>query len=161
MTDTELFFIARGLHVLGVVLWIGGVGFVTLVLLPAIKQLTEPEQRLALFEQLEHRFSWQAKVFTLITGISGFYMLFYMNAWQRYLQPEFWWLHLMTLIWLFFTLVLFVLEPLVLHHWFNQRARANSDATFKLIHALHGVLLLLSLIAVFAAVTGSHGFQLL
>ena len=28
--------VARALHVLGVVLWIGGVGFVTTVLLPAV-----------------------------------------------------------------------------------------------------------------------------
>ncbi len=31
--------IARILHILGVVLWIGGVAFVTTVLLPTVKQL--------------------------------------------------------------------------------------------------------------------------
>ena len=36
--------IARALHVLAVVLWIGGVGFVTTVLLPAVRRLTRLRQ---------------------------------------------------------------------------------------------------------------------
>jgi uncharacterized membrane protein len=34
MRDADLFVLARALHVLGVALWIGGVAFVTTVLLP-------------------------------------------------------------------------------------------------------------------------------
>jgi len=39
------YIIARVVHVLSVVLWIGGVVMVTLVLLPAIKRLIEPKRR--------------------------------------------------------------------------------------------------------------------
>ena len=45
--------IARVLHVFGVVLWIGGVGFVTTVLLPAIRRFEAPEQRVLLYPSPE------------------------------------------------------------------------------------------------------------
>ncbi len=37
MQDFQYFVLARTFHVLGVVLWIGGVAFVTTVLIPALK----------------------------------------------------------------------------------------------------------------------------
>ena len=37
--------VARILHVIGVVLWIGGVAMVTTVLLPATRRLKAPEER--------------------------------------------------------------------------------------------------------------------
>ena len=48
--------IARTLHVLAIVLWIGGVGLVTTVLLPALRCLPDPAQRIAMFEAVEGRF---------------------------------------------------------------------------------------------------------
>ncbi len=156
MKDYDLFVLARSVHVLAVVIWIGGVAFITTVLLPALKKLATAQQRIELFEQLEHKFSWQAKVTTLITGISGFYMLYFLDAWHRYQELQFWWLHLMTCIWAIFTLVLFVLEPLFLHRWFLQQAQKDADKTFAKIQRMHIILLTLSLISVFGAVAGSH-----
>lgn len=155
--QADAFIFARVMHVLAVVLWIGGVAFVTTVLIPSLRKLDSNEDRLKLFETLEHKFAFQAKVTTVITGLSGAYMLTFMNAWQRYFDLQFWWLHLMTLVWLVFTLVLFVLEPLFLHQWFVDKAKQDSDATFKLIHFGHRVLLTLSLVAVLGGVAGSHG----
>ena len=43
------FALARAIHVLAVLLWIGGVAFVTTTLLPACRALAEPDQRIALF----------------------------------------------------------------------------------------------------------------
>jgi len=159
MDDVDVFVLARAVHVLGVVLWIGGVAFVTLILLPALKTIADGEQRLSLFEQLEGRFANQARIVTVITGIAGFCMVEFMDVWQRYQLVEYWWMHLMTFIWAIFTLVLFVLEPLVLHRVFHQKATQDSDRAFNLIHRMHKILLSLSLLAVFGAVAGSHGFQ--
>jgi uncharacterized membrane protein len=157
--DTAYFILARTLHVVGVVVWIGGVAFVTTVLISSLKETMDPVQRLAMFEQLERKFAFQARIVTLITGISGFYMLDFMNAWHRYQQPSFWWIHLMTFVWAVYTIVLFVLEPLVLHRWFRQQAIKNSDRAFAWLHGMHKILLALSLLAVLGAVAGSHGFQ--
>ncbi len=158
MNDFDLFVFARSVHVLAVVVWIGGVAFITTVLLPALNKMTDKAQRVSLFEQLEHKFAWHAKLATLATGISGYYMLDFLNAWQRYQDLSFWWLHLMTLVWFVFSLVLFVLEPLFLHRWFIEQANKNSDKTFVLLQRMHYLLLSLSLLAVFGAVVGSHGY---
>ncbi len=157
--DNDLFVIARALHVTGVVIWIGGVSFVTTVLIPNLRKISDPENRLNAFESIERRFAMQAKFVTLVTGLSGFYMLHFLGAWERYQYVQFWWLHLMTFVWIVFTIVLFVLEPLVLHRWFHAQATKNSDNAFTLLHGFHKLVLSMSVLAVFGAVAGSHGFQ--
>lgn len=114
------FVLARIFHVLAVVLWIGGVGFVTTVLIPSISKTEEPAVRLKIFEAIETKFGFQVKLTTLIAGISGVYMLEVTDGWSRYLNYEFWWLHLMTFVWAVFTLVLFILEPLFLQKMVSQ-----------------------------------------
>ena len=161
MDNFVYFGLARALHVVGVVLWIGGVAFVTTTLIPSLRKMPDTEKRFALFEQLEGKFAFQARIVTLVTGLTGFYMLEYMDAWERYQHVQFWWIHLMTLIWLIFTLVLFVLEPLVLHRRFKKLATQNSDRAFAMLHRMHKILLLLSLIAVFGTVAGAHGLLLI
>ncbi|MEH6471224.1 MAG: hypothetical protein V7752_08240 [Halopseudomonas sp.] len=153
MEDSHFFVIARALHVIAVVLWIGGVAFVTTVLIPAIRNSPSLENRLSLFETLEGRFSFQAKFTTLITGLSGFYMLYVMNAWSS-MQ---WWVYLMIFIWAIFTAVLFVLEPLFLHKWFHRQAKIDSGKALFFIQNMHIALLSISLVAVFGGVAGVHG----
>ena len=46
------FAIARALHVVAVVMWIGGVAMVTTVLLPATKQHVPAADRVAFFERV-------------------------------------------------------------------------------------------------------------
>lgn len=150
--------LARVVHVLGVILWIGGVAMVTTVLLPALRRMTDVERPIDLFERIEGGFSFQAKVTTLATGLSGFYMLHVMHAWDRYLDPRFWWVHLMTLVWVLFTLVLFVFEPLFLHRVFRERGERDPAGTLAVAQRMHVVLLTLSLLAVVGAVAGSHGW---
>jgi len=154
MDDASL---ARALHVFGVVLWIGGVGFVTTVLLPAVRRSVEPEQRVAFFERIEGRFAWQARGTTLLVGLSGFYLIERFDLWDRFSQIGFWWMHAMVFVWAVFSVMLFVAEPLFLHRWFHARAERDPDGTFRLIQRLHWALLSISLITVLGAVAGSHG----
>lgn len=149
--------LARVLHVLGVVLWIGGVAMVTTVLLPAACRLKAPAARADFFEEIERGFASQARVSTLIVGVSGFYLVHRLDLWERFAQAAYWWMHAMVGIWAVFTLVLFVLEPLFLHRWFLERARRAPESTFRLVAWFHWILLTLSLITVAGAVAGSHG----
>ena len=142
----------------GVVLWIGGVAFVTTVVIPTLRRVPGSDERLKLFETIEGRFSAQARVVTLVTGIAGFYMLHEFGAWGRYQDPSFWWIHFMTLVWVIFTLVIFILEPLFLHQWFRTFAERDSDGAFRLLHRFHALLLILSLIAIAGGVAGVRGF---
>src|SRR5210317_413268 len=126
--------LARVIHVIAVILWIGGVAMVTTVIIPAVKRLKSKEDQIKTFEQIEGRFAIQAKITTLLTGITGFYMLYVLDAWDRYLDYRFWWIHAMTLVWVLFTLILYVLEPLILHKLFKKYARENPVKTFGTIH---------------------------
>jgi uncharacterized membrane protein len=151
------FALARALHVLAVVLWIGGVAFVTTVLLPAVRRTQAPAERLAFFDRVERRFAWQARATTLLAGLSGFWMTHRYGLWARFTEPGFWWMHAMVLVWALFTLMLFVLEPLVLHRWLQARAKVDPEGTFALVQRLHWALLVLSLVATAGAVAGAHG----
>ena len=155
MNDLEL---ARVLHVLGVVLWIGGLAMVTTVILPAVRRLKSPEEQVDFFERIEHRFAWQARVTTLLTGGTGFYLLYRLDAWPRFALPGFSWLHVMIFVWALFTLMLFVLEPLVLRRLYRAQASRHPARVFSLIQGMHWVLPMLSLITVAAAVAVSHGW---
>lgn len=149
--------VARAIHVLAVVHWIGGVALVTAVILPAVARLAEPERRLAMFEEIEGRFSRQAKVSVTLAGLSGFWLTERLDAWDRFADAQFWWMHAMVAVWLIFTFVLFVAEPAFLHAWFRRRAARDPDGTFALILRAHWVLLTLSLVTVAGAVAGAHG----
>lgn len=154
------FYAARALHVLGVVLWIGGVAFVTLVLLPALRQSVAAPERVAMFDRIEGAFAQQARVTTLITGLSGLWLTHRLNAWSRFADAQYWWMHTMVAVWLLFTLMLFVFEPWFLHRWFHQRASIDPVGTFALIERLHRLLLAVSVVAVLGAAAGSHGWRM-
>jgi uncharacterized membrane protein len=145
--------IARALHVLCVVLWIGGVAMVTLVLVPGVSGESDAFSR---FESIERRFASQSKITVLLAGLSGFYMVWRLDLWARFAEPRFWWMHAMVAVWLIFTVVLFVLEPL-LHNRFRSSASRDPHGTMLLIQRFHWVLLTLSLITIAGAVAGSHG----
>lgn len=149
--------IARAIHVLAVVHWIGGVAMVTAVILPAVSRLAGPAARLTLFEAVEGRFARQARVSVTIAGLSGFYMTHRLDAWDRFLDPAAWWMHAMVLVWAAFTLMLFVAEPLFLHRWFHARATARPVEIFRLVARLHWTLLAASAAAIIGAVGGAHG----
>lgn len=149
------FALAHALHVLSVILWIGGVGFVTLVLIPALGR-TDEATRMARFHELEGRFAPQARVWVAVAGASGLWMVWRGDMWSRFADPQFWWMHAMVAAWLPFALMLYVLEPLVLH----RRMRDSTDPAgdFRRLRLMHQVLLGLSLVAAFGAAAGAHGF---
>ena len=155
------FLIARVLHVLGVVLWIGGVAMVTTVLLPTLARMHSATEAMAFFAQFRRRFAAQARFSTLFVGITGFYMVYVLDAWQRFTQWQYWWMHTMVLIWLLFTVMLFVMEPRARRRQDGIPEQENVSAeTFAKIQRKHMHLLILSLITIAGAVAGSHGWLL-
>ena len=154
------FAFARVFHVLGVVFWIGGVAMVTTVLIPAMAQMRSSSERMEFFGRIESRFAPQARFTTLLVGLSGFYMVHILNAWSRFAELRYWWMHAMVLVWGIFTLMLFVVEPFVLRRQVRRRDNGDPDKNFRRMRRMHQVLLSLSLVAVAGAVAGSHGWML-
>jgi uncharacterized membrane protein len=154
------FGLVLAIHVLAAVLWIGGVATITTVFLPAVRRLPSGAEQLALFDAIERRFARQSRGTSLVTGITGFYMAYRLDFRREFLMPAFWWLDAMVLVWLLFTIILFIAEPLFLHRWLEARARRLPDRTFALVQRLHWALLVLSLLTIFGAVLGAHGLSL-
>ena len=155
------FGIARALHLVAVVLWIGGVGMVTTVLLPGIRRGYPPKERFPAFHAIEARFAGQARWTTGLAGLTGLYMVWRIDAWDRFAVASFWWMHAMVLTWLVFTMMLFIAEPLFLDRVLERRAARDPEATYRLVERLHWMLLALSLVTVAGAASGVAGVDLL
>lgn len=149
------FILARIVHVVAVLMWIGGVAFVTTVILPTIRRNHEAPDRLAAFHRIESGFAWQARIWVLLAGLSGFWMVWRTDMWSRFADARFWWMWAMLIVWLAFSMMLFVLEPLFLHK--RMAASAHPRQDFRRMEAVHHILLLFSLLATIGAVGGSHG----
>jgi uncharacterized membrane protein len=153
------FALARVLHVLGVVLWIGGVAMVTVVLFPAMAQMKSASDRTEFFGCIESRFAPQARLTTLLVGLSGFYMVHILDAWNRFTELRFWWMHAMVLVWMIFTLMLFVVEPLVRRRQATKTSQRDPAKAFAQAQRMHWILLSVSLVTIAGAVAGSHGWM--
>jgi uncharacterized membrane protein len=151
---------ARALHVLAVVIWIGGVSMATTVILPAVRRRALGEIPLQAFQAIEGRFAWQARTAIVVVGLTGLYMTARLDLWDRFLTADFWWMHAMVCVWLLFAFVLFVAEPFIAHRRFGKWAMAKPDAAFAWLHRAHRLLLVLSLITIFGAVAGSQGWSI-
>lgn len=149
------FIAARVLHVLAVLMWIGGVAFVTTVVMPSIRRHHAPDERLAAFHRIEGLFAAQARLWVLLAGASGFWMIHRAGLWERFADPRFWWMHAMLGLWMVFALMLFLIEPLFLHRRFRASHRPAAD--FARMERMHRLLLALAIVTLLGAVAGSHG----
>lgn len=149
------FVIARIVHVVAVLFWIGGVAFVTLVVMPATRRQHQGEDRLAAFHRIESRFAPQARLWVLLAGASGFWMAWRADMWGRFADPHFWWMHAMVALWLVFMVMLFVIEPLFLHR--RMAASSAPAGDFARMETMHRILLAAAVLTLAGAVGGSHG----
>ncbi len=151
--------IAIGLHVLGVVWWIGGLAFVTFVFLPLLRkgELGGPQ---AVFPLIEGRFAPQVKTALILVGATGLYMLWRMDMWGKFGSWHYWWLWLMVIYWCWFALMLFVLGPSGMLKRMMKGSGNDQQKAWKRLHIVHGVLLTIGLIIVFAAIANVSGYGL-
>jgi len=154
----ETLVFARALHVLAVVIWIGGVAMVTTVVLPAARRGELGDDRSHAFQAIERRFVWHARAMVLLAGATGVYMLMRLDLWSRFGSIHYWWMHAMVGVWSLFALVLFIIEPLGLHKRLRGQSDADPEVSLRRLHRAHLVLLGLALITVFGAAAGSHGW---
>ena len=149
--------VARVIHVLALVHWIGGVAIVTTIILPHARTLTNAAEAIRYFEEFERPFARQARISVLFAGLSGFYMLAELNAWERLRSLAFWWLDLMIAVWVAFAVMIYVLEPLVVHAAFRRFAQINKERAFSIAQWLHWAALVAALAAISGGVLGSYG----
>ena len=92
----------------------------TTAILPAVRRGELGENGLQAFQAIEHRFVWQARGAVLLAGLTGLYMTWRLELWDRFRMATFWWMHAMVGLWLLFAFILFIAEPFVLHRPFQR-----------------------------------------
>ncbi|TAN59569.1 hypothetical protein EPN18_10275 [bacterium] len=156
-----MFLVMHIIHLLTVILWIGGLAFVTIIILPMAIKTPDALQKVLMFQRVEHRFAKLARAFNLITGISGIIML-YVTGWYSALFtsggiP----LTVMTMIWVFWFIMLFGLEPLVIKKMLEGMAKGGAkmdiDAIFIKLNRMHYLMVFISLLASVMGVLVAHG----
>lgn len=150
--------IARAIHILSIVLWMGGVAFVTIILIPSIRHLSFRGDECDLFNLIENRFAKIAKVLVLLAGISGFYMIYLLDAWDRFFDLSYFWMHAMVLVWLMFVLALFLIEPFFIKDHGRIVKDGKSLGNLHKTQVVHSIIFTFSLITLFISVLGAHGF---
>lgn len=149
------FTLARLVHVTSIVGWIGGVWFVTFVVMPTVRRSEPPAGRLAAFHRIEQGFAPQARVWVLLAGLSGFWMVWRADLWRRFVDPAYWWMGAMLGLWTIFAVMLYFAEPLFLHR--RMATSRTPEADFNRMVAVHRILSVAALITVLGAMVGAHG----
>lgn len=156
-----LFSIMHIVHLLTVILWIGGLAFVTTMALPIAIRNPDPLQKVLGFQRIEHRFAPTAKWYNLVTGASGLVMMLQMG-WHRLLFtaqgiP----LTFMVVVWVFWFVMLFGLEPLIIKKMLARMAtkgeKMEIETVFARMNRMHWVMLIVSLAASAAGAITAHG----
>ena len=67
--------IALIIHVISIIIWIGGVSFVTMITFPMIQRGGSSLEQVMMFQGTEHRFGKIAKTMVILAGLSGLYLI--------------------------------------------------------------------------------------
>ena len=149
------------IHVLAVILWIGGLAFVTILIFPSLYKMQEALQKVLFFQRIEHRFAPLARIYSATVGITGIVMLVHTGWYKLLFTGEGLFLTIMFLIWVFWIVMLFGLEPLVIKKMLESMAKSGDkmeiDSVFKRMNVMHWVLLFVSMVAAASGIIFAHG----
>ena len=155
-----LFNLMHIVHLLTVILWIGGLAFVTMIVLPMAIKTPDALQKVLLFQRVEHRFAKIARLYNLATGITGFIMVLLMG-WHRLLFTRAGLsLTVMTMIWVFWFVMLFGLEPIIIRKMLDNMAKGGAkmdiDGIFTKLNRMHYFMVAISLVAAASGAVFAH-----
>lgn len=145
-----LYTIALIIHVLSIVIWIGGVTFVTIIMFPMIQRTKNSLEQVMMFQGVEHRFSKIAKVMVILTGLSGFYLLY-----EKGLSSG---VYIMIFVWTLYASLLFFLEKIIFKKVFAKPSGEQLDTkqVFFRLQVFHWFVLILSFSAIAVGVWTGH-----
>ncbi len=148
--------VLTALHVLGVVIWIGGVAFVTMIVFPMLTKMENSLEKVVFFQGIEHRFAGIAKIALAVVGLTGGWLLLSTGEWRILFSKAGIGPTLMLVVWTFYLLVL-LFEGKIFGRIFRGTAGQDADRVFALLTRFHWVVLGLSLLAVGVGVWAGHG----
>jgi uncharacterized membrane protein len=137
------------IHVLSIVVWIGGVAFVTMVTFPMILRVDKSLEQVLMFQGVEHRFSKTAKVMVILAGLSGLYLIY-----EKGLSFG---VYVMIFVWAFYASLLFGLEGLIFKKLFGKPSdEMDTKKVFNILQVFHWFVLALSFLAIAAGIYAGH-----
>jgi uncharacterized membrane protein len=143
------------LHVTVVVLWIGGVAFVTAIIFPMLLKMEDSLEKALMFQRIEGRFARHARIYVVITGISGFALLYLTGRFGDLFTAGGFGITTMLVVWFVYGLVL-TFEKKIFQFLFDRPDKIDPEKVFFRLSAFHWVVLALSLLAIAAGVWEGH-----
>ncbi len=144
------------IHVICVIVWIGGVTFVTTVVFPMMYRTEGSLEKALLFQGVEHRFAAIVKWMIGITGVTGLWILYAKYGFGILSQARGIGVVIMIFAWAFYTTVL-LSERKIFAKIFADPEKIDMNKALKMIHVMHWFLLTVSYSAVAAGVWFGHG----
>lgn len=151
-----LYPLLTAVHVLSIVLWIGGVAFVTIIIFPLIQKMDSSFEQVMMFQRVEHRFARHVRYYLAVSGVTGLWMLYLAGSWNAIFSLRGLGITLMLFAWTFYLLVL-IFEKRIFKKIFGKPAEFDSKKVFRALGLFHWVILALSFAAIFAGVWQGHG----
>lgn len=103
------YLIAEGLiHINGTLLWIAAIAVITIGPIRNCKKQRKDSQG-----QSEARIFIMLLIATVLAGSTGLFFLYELEIWNQVPGGGFWWIHSMVLAWILFSLVFFLVDPLI------------------------------------------------
>lgn len=144
------------IHVTTVVLWIGGVAFVTIIIFPLLLGMEDSFEKVLLFQRVENKFAKQARIYAWTAGITGGLLLYLTGRHRELFTMNTLGPTVMLIVWLFYILVL-TFEKKIFAVLFSQPDKLDAAKIFLRLNIFHWIILGLSLSAVFVGVWTGHG----
>ena len=153
---TMLLTILLIIHVIGVIIWIGGVAFVTMVIFPMMYQTEGSLEKALLFQRVEHRFAGMVRWLIAIVGVTGFWLLYSKYGFGILTQRRGIGILIMIFAWTLYTVIL-LSERKIFSKIFADPEKIDMNNALKIINGMHWALLVISISAVAGGVWFGHG----
>jgi uncharacterized membrane protein len=144
------------IHVVTILLWIGGVAFVTIIIFPLLQTMESSFEQVLMFQRVEHRFARHVRYYLAISGITGFWLLGLEHSFCRLFTWKGIGITMMLFAWAFYLFVLLV-EKRLFKKLFDKPGEFDAKRVFRGLGLFHWVILGISLAAVFLGVWQGHG----
>jgi uncharacterized membrane protein len=143
------------IHVICVIIWIGGVAFVTMVIFPMMYQAEGSLEKALMFQRVEHRFAGMVKWLIAVVGATGLYMLYAQYGFGLLLETRGIGILIMLFAWALYTTII-LSERKIFGRLFADPEKIDMDKALKMINVMHWFLLIISFTAVAGGVWFGH-----
>lgn len=151
--------VITAMHVVTVLLWIGGVSFVTIIIFPMLVRMGDSLEKVLMFQSVENVFVRLARYYVVVVGITGFLLLYLTDQFSKLFTMETLGITFMLIVWGLYSFIL-LFERKIFAKLFADSKKYDPDKIMVRLSRGHWVILALSLAAVFMGVLVNHSKNL-